>query len=103
MSITQPTSTIIQSSEELIRTVVIAVTGFSVDELPEPTKSKMIKQCSDMLVGYIINYVKIHHGEQEAMQFKGLALNDTFVIMQQNPQFASIFLEAFDSFIETLH
>jgi hypothetical protein len=80
MSINPNASERIQSPEELIKTVVVAVTGFSVDELPEPTRSKMMKQCSDMLVGYIINYVKINYGEKEALQFKGLAIYDLSLI-----------------------
>jgi hypothetical protein len=91
------------SPEELIKTTVTAVTGFSVDELPEPTRSKMIKQCTDMLVGYIINYVKINFGEKEALQFKGIAIYNTPEIFETNPQLTPMFLEAFDSFINTLN
>jgi hypothetical protein len=90
------------TTSELIESLVEAITGFSLYELPLETQSRTIKQCSTMLIGYIINYVTAKYGERPALQLKGISIYNTPELFDKFPELEKMFLEGYSSFVNTL-
>ena len=94
--------TSLRGPEELLSTLVTAITGFSPDQMPDGVRQKATIQCTQMLTTYILTYVREKYGERPTLQLKGIALYDTPELFEKNPQLESMYLEAFDSFVQTI-
>lgn len=92
----------VRNPGEIISTIVEAVTGFTLDEMPLETQKLMIKQCSEMFIGYVINFTKSKYGDKPAQQLKGIAIYDTPELFESNPDLVPIFSEAYNSFVENM-
>ena len=95
-------TTTLRGPEELLSTLVTAITGFAPEEMPLPVRKKATTQCTQMLANYIITYVEEKYGQKPALQLKGIALYDTPEVFEKNPELENMYLEAFDSFVHTI-
>ena len=90
------------SPAQLVETLVQAISGFKLEELPPATQTSMVKQCSEMFAGFVVSYTKTKYGTKPAQQLQGIALYDTPELFDKNPDLLPIFADAYDAFIATI-
>lgn len=91
-----------KNPQELIETLVEAITGFSLDELPPASRSSMVQRCTDMFINYIVKEIKGKQGSKAANQIKGIAIYNTSEVFEKNSSLEPVFHEAYEAFITNL-
>jgi hypothetical protein len=85
-----------------LNTLVSAMLGYTILDIPENDREDIIKQCTQIFSEYIFNFVEIKYGKTESLRIKAAQKYQDANMFNKFQELGGIFEEAFGSFIENL-
>jgi|688.fasta_scaffold156325_1 hypothetical protein len=85
-----------------LNTLVSAMLGYTILDIPENDREDIIKQCTQIFSDYIFNFVEIKYGKTESLRIKAAQKYQDANMFNKFQELGEIFEEAFGSFIENL-
>lgn len=85
-----------------LNTLVSAMLGYTILDIPENDREDIIKQCTQIFSEYIFNFVEIKYGKTESLRIKAAQKYQDANMFNKFKELGGIFEEAFGSFIENL-
>lgn len=85
-----------------LNTLVSAMLGYTILDIPENDREDIIKQCVNIFSDYIFNFVEIKYGKTESLRIKAAQKYQDANMFSKFKELGGIFEEAFESFIQNL-
>jgi hypothetical protein len=82
--------------------LIKAITGISLEDIPNDKKAYMIEQSLSIYQNYIIGYFKENFEDKDVLRIQQILKEGTTTIFDKFPELQTKFDEAYDSFIQYL-
>lgn len=88
--------------ETFVETLVTAILGKTIEELPVNQRAAMVQVCLDTFNNYIVNYIQIKYGEKDAIRLKAAQTYSNSNVFNNFAELGPKFDEAYQSFTDQL-
>jgi hypothetical protein len=82
--------------------LIKAITGLSLEDIPNDKKNYMIEQCLDIYQNYIVGYFKENFEDKDIIRIEQILKEGKTTIFDKFPDMQTKFDEAYQSFINYL-
>lgn len=87
--------------KEFVEALVLAITGFHIEDIPEDKREEIVKDCVEFFTGYIINYVGEKYDKKDSIRLKvGYETGEN--VFEKYPDLEAKYDEAYQSFVKML-
>ena len=88
--------------ETFVETLVTAMLGKSIKDLPANQRAAMVQVCLDTFNNYIVNYIQIKYGDKDATRIKAAQTYSNSNVFNNFAELGPKFDEAYESFTDQL-
>lgn len=86
---------------EFVEALVLAITGFKLEEIPEEKREEIVSDCIELFTKFILEYVEVNYSKKDALRLKaGYETGED--VFTRFPDLKEKYETAYKAFIEML-
>lgn len=86
---------------DFVQALVLAITGFHIEEIPDGKKEEIVKDCVEFFTSYIVAWVEENYDKKDAIRLKvGYETGEN--IFEKYPDLEQKYDEAYQAFVKML-
>ncbi len=88
--------------DEFLNDLVGAITGYTIDQLPESKRDHIVLRCRDIFNNFILDYVEAKYDKKDAVRLKSVQIFEDDDIFNKFPDLENKFQDAYNVFVNSL-